>query len=607
MAAGPLRLLINDVGNRQPLGRACVLRRRRRARAATCSAPASGVVRAERRDAVAARARRTAATRRPTIRACSSVSARRPSRSRVRVQWPDGRSRGVGRRAGRSLDDADAGQRPVKAGRPCGGGVRCLPEPGWAACRSSQARNPPARIASPDRATLAAVTLPDLSRVDRVPSRRRSRERYAVLEQRRAAPGTSDADLAVAYGEYGDAAARGRVLRGRRARLSQCAGAATRRPALAVLPGASLQVRRRYRPGAAWPLHACAADCARTIWRRWSGWAACTSIRAQPDRPSRCSRRPQAATPRTVAAVAGLGQVALARTRLRARGDAARGRRSRSIHGRPASTRRWRWPIAASGDTAQAESHLKQWRNTEVPVADPLRDELAPRSQSGLSYELRGVRALDRRRLSRPPRRSSARAWTLTPGTDSAGTLAAPQARYGAGAERRHARRPSRASRRSIRLAPPGGLDEPAGQGALQSRRRHGRRRPAAASHRASDGRRLLQPELPGGAAWRWPTRCAAPAASRRRSRSTREAVRINPRAGRGAFRLRAGPGQAAPLRRGARLADESVRVQPDRPELAHALARLLATAPDARVRDGQRAAAMVKELLAHAPEHRAR
>jgi tetratricopeptide (TPR) repeat protein len=43
---------------------------------------------------------------------------------------------------------------------------------------------------------------------------------------------------------------------------------------------------------------------------------------------------------------------------------------------------------------------------------------------------------------------------------------------------------------------------------------------------------------------------------------------------------------------------EEGVRVHPDRPELTHALARVLAAAPDARARDGVRAHALANELL---------
>ena len=49
------------------------------------------------------------------------------------------------------------------------------------------------------------------------------------------------------------------------------------------------------------------------------------------------------------------------------------------------------------GDTAKAEEHLKLWKNTEVLVPDPFRQELDLALESGLSYELRGVRSLEQR------------------------------------------------------------------------------------------------------------------------------------------------------------------------------------------------------------------
>ena len=76
------------------------------------------------------------------------------------------------------------------------------------------------------------------------------------------------------------------------------------------------------------------------------------------------------------------------------------------------------------------------------------------------------------------------------------------------------------------------------------------------------------------------------------------EAVKINPRA------AQARLGYAIALASLGRYRDardwllDATALSPDRPELAHALARLLATAPDASVRDGRRAKAIVEELL---------
>lgn len=47
----------------------------------------------------------------------------------------------------------------------------------------------------------------------------------------------------------------------------------------------------------------------------------------------------------------------------------------------------------------------------------------------------------------------------------------------------------------------------------------------------------------------------------------------------------------------------EAMKMHPDQPRLAHALVRLLAAAPDDRVRDGRRALAMVRQLLEKEPD----
>jgi tetratricopeptide (TPR) repeat protein len=100
--------------------------------------------------------------------------------------------------------------------------------------------------------------------------------------------------------------------------------------------------------------------------------------------------------PRTVAALVGLGQTALARR------DFARAatllEEALSLDPSAASVHS---PLALAyrglGDTPRAEAHLKQWRNTEILVPDPMRQELDLALESGLSYELRGVRALEAR------------------------------------------------------------------------------------------------------------------------------------------------------------------------------------------------------------------
>ena len=116
----------------------------------------------------------------------------------------------------------------------------------------------------------------------------------------------------------------------------------------------------------------------------------------QADKAEPLFERARQHAPQSVAVLLGLGQAALARKdyaravavleeALRAHPSAA------SVHS----------PLAMAyrglGDTARATEHLRQWNNTEVVVADPVRAELDLSLQSGLSFELRGVRALEAR------------------------------------------------------------------------------------------------------------------------------------------------------------------------------------------------------------------
>ena len=47
------------------------------------------------------------------------------------------------------------------------------------------------------------------------------------------------------------------------------------------------------------------------------------------------------------------------------------------------------------GDVQKTEAHLKQWQNTALPLPDALQNELDMTLESGLSYQLRGLRAMD--------------------------------------------------------------------------------------------------------------------------------------------------------------------------------------------------------------------
>ena len=100
--------------------------------------------------------------------------------------------------------------------------------------------------------------------------------------------------------------------------------------------------------------------------------------------------------PQVPAILVGLGQAALARR------DFARAATTlEQVLTLDSSLQSVHSPLAMAyrglGDTAKAEEHIKLWKNTEVLVPDPLRRELDLALESGLSYELRGVRALEQR------------------------------------------------------------------------------------------------------------------------------------------------------------------------------------------------------------------
>ena len=97
--------------------------------------------------------------------------------------------------------------------------------------------------------------------------------------------------------------------------------------------------------------------------------------------------------PRSVPVLAALGQVALARHQY----DAAV-RNFEDALSIDATALSLHAPLANAyrglGKTASAEAHMKQWRNSELPIPDPRQDQLQGQLQSGLAFELRGLQAM---------------------------------------------------------------------------------------------------------------------------------------------------------------------------------------------------------------------
>jgi tetratricopeptide (TPR) repeat protein len=247
------------------------------------------------------------------------------------------------------------------------------------------------------------------------------------------------------------------------------------------------------------------------------------------------------------------------------------------------------------GELDKAEPHLRQWRNREILVVDPLRQELDLLLQSGLSYELRGIRALE------------ARQWTEAANYFRQGleltrenTLLRRSLQHKLGTAlflSGDVQSAAAQFREVVRAAPPDGIDESVAKAhySLAVLLGSNGKNQDAIEHLSAAVKyqpNYVEAQLALADTWRRSGRADLSLAP------YLEAVKINPRA------AQARLGYAIALASLGRYRDardwlvDATALAPDRPELAHALARLLATAPDASVRDGQRAKAIVEKLL---------
>jgi tetratricopeptide (TPR) repeat protein len=452
-----------------------------------------------------------------------------------------------------------------------------------ASCGSSPA-TPPAQ-------TLLEVTLPDLSRTDAF-VQQQVRERFEAMQQTLARHGATDAERGQAYGDMG------KILH-----ASEYFDAAEP----AYLNAQTLMPREPRWPYFLAHLHRSKGNVAKSIaaFRRvlemvpddvptliWLGRMYLDQ--GHPDQAEQLFVHARQLAPREPAVLAGLGQSALARR------DYGRAvsvfEEALSIDASLASIHS---PLAMAyrglGDTTKADAHLKQWRNTDVLVPDPFRQELDLALQSGLSFELRGVSALEQRDFK------AAAAFfkqgvDITPGTTTLGRSLRHKlgtALYLNG----DIRGAVRWFEEAIRLAPENGIDETAGKahyslGVLMASSGRGAEAVKHLSAAVRFSPTYVEAYIALGDAMRRAGRVAAS------MEPYREALRVSPQAADARF----GYGMAL-VRLGryreARdwFADAADR-HPDRPDFKHALARLLAAAPDDRVRDGRQAQTIVEELL---------
>lgn len=302
--------------------------------------------------------------------------------------------------------------------------------------------------------------------------------------------------------------------------------------------------------------------------------------------------------PQSVAVLAGLGQVALARRDYPQ--AIALLERALSINPGLASLHS---PLAQAyrgvGDTQKAEAHLAQWKNTEVPLADPLRDQLDTILDSGLSYELRGVQALETHKFDEAEQLFR-KGLAVTPAADQLarslhhklgtalylkGDVPGAQAQFDA----------------VTRMVGPDVRDEPAAQAAYSLGVMF------ASSGRDDDAIAQLRSAVTHDPTYVEAMVALGDVLAHKKDnagalRAYGDAVRVDPR------RTDARLAYTFSLVRLHRWADvrswlaESVRVEPDHPELANALARVYAAAPDDRVRDGRKAFEITQGLLKTLP-----
>jgi len=434
------------------------------------------------------------------------------------------------------------------------------------------------------------ITLPDLSRMDAT-VQNQIRERYtSALDARK--KGVGDADLSAAYGAYG------MVLQA--AEYYEAAEPAYLN-AQDLAPG---ELRWPYFLGHLYKSQGQTKKAIQAFTRSlelgpneiatliWLGRLYLEE--GQPELAQPLFERAAALPPKNVAVLSGLGQTALAKRDY----PRAVSMLEEALAFQP-SALSVHSPLAMAyrglGDTAKAEAHLKQWRNTEVLVPDRLRIELDLSLESGLSYELRGVRALE------------AQDWNAAEGFFRKG-VAITTSSTALGRSLRHKLGTALFLKGDVKgamalfedvakLAPAQGLDESSAKafyslGVIAASSDHNKEAIERFSSAVHYNPNYAEAQVGLADALRRGGRV------QESLKAYAQVVQINPRSTEARF------GYAIALVRLHRYREardwlvEATRLQPDQPDLSLALARVLAAAPDNTVRDGARAMAIVEELF---------
>ena len=433
---------------------------------------------------------------------------------------------------------------------------------------------------SPEKQELRPVSLPDLSRVA-VSVREQLGERYSSLMQKTQDPGATAVERGNAYGELGtlfmaadylDVAEscylNAQMLVPSEVRWSYYLGHLHRDRGELAKSAASFELSLRLRP----------EDLATLVWL-----GDVYLDQGRPEAAEPLFTRALSLEPQSVAALFGLGRAALARRDyVRAvehmEEALARDQRASSIH----------YPLATAyrglGELDKAEAHLQQRGGGEIGPPDPLMEELGALLESAMAYQSRGIRALEHGQWT------SAAAYfrkgiELEPDT--------PSLRHRLGTAlfmTGDAQGASQQFEEAVRLSPEfGRAHYSLGVILASSGRYHDaiERFSAAVRYEPDyvEARLALADTLSGS---------GRPAEA---FRQYEQVLKIDPRV------AEARLGYAWTLIRLERYQHardwltEGARIHPDRLEFPRALARLLAAAPDDRVRDGRRAMEIMQKL----------
>jgi tetratricopeptide (TPR) repeat protein len=305
---------------------------------------------------------------------------------------------------------------------------------------------------------------------------------------------------------------------------------------------------------------------------------------SQPDRAKPLLVKAKMLAPREAAVLYGLGRVALdAREYAEAVTDL-----EAALALAPSATR-VHYPLAIAyrglGNAQQAEAHLRLRGDVDLPPADALMGQVGGLLENAAAFETRGQEAIDARRW--PDAVAELRKAIDVSPNNGFTRLNLGTALYMTG----DAAAALEQFRTAVRLRPDLAKAHYA-IGVVEEGRGHDSAALAAFQEAVKADPAYAEAHLSLADALRRTGRVeqALPHYA--------EVLKANPSASQAAF------GYAIALVRLQRWAEardrlsEATRAYPDQPGFAHALARLLASAPDARVRDGQRALSIMKELL---------